>query len=163
MQFVIFNPWKVKWNWIAFYQNSFVLLPGLLYYLIRRHTGRLANEAFTSNPIVSLKQKLSGLKITNCIFVKNLWSATETTKLKIWLEKTLHACANEEGGTNFLGELMYYRARHSQTNLENVVLRERLVDKNDWQHYIYQADECALHIYTSVFSPNNVKNQEYFK
>ena len=26
--FVIFNPWKVPWNWIAFYQNSFVISPG---------------------------------------------------------------------------------------------------------------------------------------
>ena len=24
-------------------------------------------------------------------------------------------------------------------------LRERLVDKNGWQHYVYQVDECALH------------------
>ena len=28
VQFVIFNPWKVPWNWIAFYQNSFVVSPG---------------------------------------------------------------------------------------------------------------------------------------
>ena len=40
----------------TFYQNSFVISPGLLYYLIRRNTRRLANEAFTSNPIVSSKQ-----------------------------------------------------------------------------------------------------------
>ena len=35
--------------------------------LFRRNTGRLANEAFTSNPIVPSKQQLSasGLKITN--------------------------------------------------------------------------------------------------
>ena len=26
-QFVIFNLWKIPWNWIAFYQNSFVLSP----------------------------------------------------------------------------------------------------------------------------------------
>ena len=24
-------------------------------------------------------------------------------------------------------------------------MRERLVDKKGWQHYVYQADECALH------------------
>ena len=32
IQFVIFNPWKVRWNWIAFSQtqNSFVLSPGLV-------------------------------------------------------------------------------------------------------------------------------------
>ena len=45
-QFVIFNPWKVPWNWIAFYQNSFVISPVLLYHLVRRDTGRLENEAF---------------------------------------------------------------------------------------------------------------------
>ena len=54
--FVIFNPWKLPWNWIAFSQISFVISPGLLYHLIRRDTGRHANEAFTSNPIVTLKQ-----------------------------------------------------------------------------------------------------------
>ena len=46
---------------MAFSQNSFVIAPGLLHHLIRRDTGRLASEAFTSNPIVSSKQQLSGL------------------------------------------------------------------------------------------------------
>ena len=55
-QFVIFNPWKVPWKWIAFYQNSFVISHGSLYHLIRGDSGRLASEAFTSNPVVSLKQ-----------------------------------------------------------------------------------------------------------
>ena len=64
-QFVIFNPWKVPRNRIAFYQKFFVILPGLLYHLIRRHSGRLADVAFMSNSIVSLKQWLNGLKITN--------------------------------------------------------------------------------------------------
>ena len=64
-QFVIFNPWKVPWNRIAFYQKFFVILPDLLYHLIRRDSGRLADVAFMSNPIVSLKQWLNGLKITN--------------------------------------------------------------------------------------------------
>ena len=45
----------------------FCYITWLLYQLIRRDTERLANEAFTSNSIVSLKQKLNGLKITNCI------------------------------------------------------------------------------------------------
>ena len=45
----------------------FCYITCLLYQLIRRDTGRLANEAFTLNPIVSSKQKLNGLKITNCI------------------------------------------------------------------------------------------------
>ena len=44
-------------------QNSlsskfFRLSPGLLYHLIRRDTGRLANEAFSSNVIVASKQEL---------------------------------------------------------------------------------------------------------
>ena len=46
--------------------NFFCYTPGLLYHLIRRDYGRLANEAFTSICIVSFKQKLNGLKITNC-------------------------------------------------------------------------------------------------
>ena len=47
--------------------NSFVISPGLLYHLIRRDSAQLANEAFTSSPIVSSKHWLIGLKITNCI------------------------------------------------------------------------------------------------
>ena len=66
-QFLIFNPWKYPWNWIAFYQNSFVISPGLLCHLIRRDSGRLPNRAFTSNPIVSSKQWLNGSKIANCL------------------------------------------------------------------------------------------------
>ena len=45
----------------------FFYITWLLYQLIRRDSGRLAHEAFTSNPIVSSKQWLNGLKITNCI------------------------------------------------------------------------------------------------
>ena len=65
--FVTFNRWNVPWNLIAFFQNSFVISPGLLYYLIRRDVGRLANEAFSSNPIFTSKRWLSDLKIANCI------------------------------------------------------------------------------------------------
>ena len=43
---------------------SFVMPPGLLDHLIRCDTGGLANEAFTSNPIVLFLQNNS-LKITN--------------------------------------------------------------------------------------------------
>ena len=46
----------VELNRIVFSQNSFVISPGLLYHMIRRNTGRLPNEAFTSNPIASWKQ-----------------------------------------------------------------------------------------------------------
>ena len=45
----------------------FCYITWLLHQLIRRDTGRLANEAFTLNPFVSSKQLLNGLKITNCI------------------------------------------------------------------------------------------------
>ena len=45
----------------------FCYITWLLYQLIRRDSGRLAHEAFTSNAIVSSKQWLNGLKITNCI------------------------------------------------------------------------------------------------
>ena len=31
--FIIFNSWKVQWNWIAFSQNSFVISPGLLHHV----------------------------------------------------------------------------------------------------------------------------------
>ena len=54
-QFVIFNPWKVRWNWVTFSHSSLVISPSLLYLLIRRDTGGLANEVFTSNSIVSWK------------------------------------------------------------------------------------------------------------
>ena len=39
----------------------------LLCHLIRRDFGRLTNEVFTSDPIVSLKQQLSGLITTSCL------------------------------------------------------------------------------------------------
>ena len=43
----------------------------------------------------------------------NLSSVIETTKLKIWLEKTVDACANERGAI-FSGELiLYYRANNA--------------------------------------------------
>ena len=56
---------KSRGTEIAFYQNSFVISPDLLYHLIRRNNGRFANEAIASNPIVSSKQWLNSLKLTN--------------------------------------------------------------------------------------------------
>ena len=90
-QFVIFKPWKVLWNWIAFSQYSFVISPGLLYHLIRRDSGRLVNEAFTSNLIVSLKEKLNSLKITNWFWVKSFKNACEILQFssKITGQQTL--------------------------------------------------------------------------
>ena len=77
-QFLIFNPWKVPWKWIAFYQNYFVISPGLLYHLIRRDSGWLAKEAFISNAIVSSKRWLNGLKITN-------WTVRFPANLLFWV------------------------------------------------------------------------------
>ena len=37
------------------------------------------------------------------------------------------------------------RTRHRQKLGKLCSERERFVDKNGWQHYVYQADECALH------------------
>ena len=38
-----------------------------------------------------------------------------------------------------------WRTKRHKTNLENFVVREKLADKNGWQNYVYQANECALH------------------
>ena len=48
----------------------FCYITRLPYELVKRDTGRLANEAITSNPIVSSKQKLNGLKIVSCLGTK---------------------------------------------------------------------------------------------
>ena len=61
--FLIFNPWKAQWKWIAVTQNSFIVSPGLLYHLTRGDTGRLVNEIVSSNPIDSLKEYLSVSKL----------------------------------------------------------------------------------------------------
>ena len=54
-QFVIFHSWKVPRNW-NLVSKFFCYITWLLYQPSRRDTGRLANEAFTSNRIVSSKQ-----------------------------------------------------------------------------------------------------------
>ena len=51
--------------------NRLFLKDLLLYHLITRDSRRLANEAFTSNPILSSNQWLNGLKIANCIGIKS--------------------------------------------------------------------------------------------
>ena len=53
----------VKLNSLS--SKFFVISLSLLYHLIGRDSGRLANKAFTSNPIVSSKQWLSSLEVTN--------------------------------------------------------------------------------------------------
>ena len=55
--------------------------------LMRDETGGLANEAYFSNPIVSLKQQLSGLKTANYIVIFET-STFEIIKLKRVKPKT---------------------------------------------------------------------------
>ena len=43
--------------------------------------------------------------------------------------------------------------------MENFVLRERLVGKNGWQHYVYQADECTLH--GANVRPTGIENNDF--
>ena len=63
-QFVIFNPWKVPWKWIAFSQNSFVT-----WFVISpdytRHWMTCKRGLYVKSYCFS-KQQLSGLKIVNC-------------------------------------------------------------------------------------------------
>ena len=71
-------------------------------------------------------------------------------------EKTLSVTLNDISSRNEVPASRYltlknnkitveeWRTTRHKINLENFVLRERLVDKNGWQN-VYQADECALH------------------
>ena len=52
----------------------FCYITWFIIHLIRPDSGRLANEAFTTNPIASSKQWLNGLKITNWTGVRNSFS-----------------------------------------------------------------------------------------
>ena len=61
IQFAIFNPWKVSWNWRAFSQFFFAISPGLFCHLIRCDSRQLAKADFTSNLVSSLKS------FKNCI------------------------------------------------------------------------------------------------
>ena len=73
-------------------------------------------------------------------------------------EKTLSVTLNDISSRNEVPASRYltlknnkitveeWRTTRHKTNLENFVLRERLVDKNGWQHYVNQVEECALAI-----------------
>ena len=74
----------------------------MLYHQTRRNSGRLANEASTSIPIVSSKQWLSGLKIINWkdqtlriqlpeegIMSKLEWTAVKGSISKLWKPRDL--------------------------------------------------------------------------
>ena len=63
-------------------------------------------------------------------------------------EKTLSVTLNDISSRNEVRASRYltlknkitveeWRTTRNKTNLENFVLRERLVDKNGWQHYVY--------------------------
>ena len=81
---------------MVFYQNSFVISPGLLYHLIRRDSGRLANEAFTSNPTVCSKEWFNGLKITNWKDRRAHWVKTNSNVWYEWQRVTTSSSANDE-------------------------------------------------------------------
>ena len=67
-------------------------------------------------------------------------------------EKSLSVTLNDISSQNELPASRYltfkinkitveeWRITRHKTNMENVVLRKRLEDKNGWQHYVYQAD-----------------------
>ena len=59
IQFVIFNPWKVPWNWIAFYQNSFVISPGSLYHWLDATLDDLQTRPFHRILLFLRKNSLS--------------------------------------------------------------------------------------------------------
>ena len=81
---------------MVFYQISFVISPGLLYHLIRRDSGRLANEAFTSNPTVCSKEWFNGLKITNWKDRRAHWVKTNSNVWYEWQRVTTSSSANDE-------------------------------------------------------------------
>ena len=58
-QFVIFNPWKGPWNWIVFYQNSFVISPGFYISLLDATLGDLQTRPLTFN----------GFKVANYVLL----------------------------------------------------------------------------------------------
>ena len=57
----------------------------------------------------------------------------------------------------------YSQKNKTQTNLENFVLRERFVDVNVWQHYVYQADECTVHRSMYIISIRATAIEEQYK
>ena len=79
-----FNPWSGPWNWIVFSKNSFVISPGLLHHLIRRDIGRLVNDAFTSNPIISLAQRFKNHKLISHYIKKILRENTNSKGNQSW-------------------------------------------------------------------------------
>ena len=43
------------------------------------------------------------------------------------------------------------RRRTRQTNLENIFLREKLVDENGWQHYVFHQADTNVHYIVPMF------------
>ena len=90
--------------------------PGLSYHLIRRNYGRLANEALTSIRIVSFKQKLNSLKITNCVnettFQSGFRFQTGLSSLRVSCKRALsEKCSNTEF---LLVRVFQYRSKYGE-------------------------------------------------
>ena len=117
----------------------FCYITWLLYQLIRRDTGRLANEAFTSNPIVSWKQQLNGLKITNwftnyklqirnwwfdlfqgSVYVAKRFSTTNVLNLKIGWQFSFRKC-DHHLFASALDYSIHESGKHIEHNLKNAV------------------------------------------
>ena len=79
-------------------------------------------------------------------------------ELKIELEKTLDACANEGGGANFLGELiMYYKTPAIAKRYEfhaNVKIRKVSIGERCFLHFI------SYDIFLYLALPKNYKQSK---
>ena len=88
----------------------FCYITWLLYQLIRRDTGRLANEDFASNPIVPWKQ-LNGLKITNW-FCYITWLDATVDDLQTRSLRQILLSLRNNGLTNGLKDTNWSQKNH---------------------------------------------------
>ena len=142
LQLVIFSPWKVPWDWIVFSQNSFVISPGSLYHLIKRDTGRLANEAFTSNPIVSSK-KLQTVSLFLCFLRFN------ENKYKSFI-----CCISKMTNfTTYISLLVNFRAYRIRSEYSAAVNNSAPVWEKTYKHksVILQEENYKVHFNEEVY------------
>ena len=70
-------------------------------------------------------------------------------------EKTLRITLKDISSRNEVRASCYLTLKNNKTTVEEgqqdidkigkLCSERKVVDKNGWQHYVYQADECALH------------------
>ena len=78
IQFVIFNPWKVPWNWITFYQDSFVVSPGCYISWLDATLEDLQTRPLRQILLCLRNNSLKLLRITN-------WIGKRSTLVEIWM------------------------------------------------------------------------------